>query len=187
MPEVWFTSDTHYGHANVIEYSKRPYADVEEMDEALVMNWNNVVRPGDQVYHLGDFAFCDEGRATRIAKRLMGQKFLVFGNHDKRLRRCKEFLSQWIWARDLEGITVHGQRIVLCHYAMHVWNQSHRGAWQLHGHSHGSLPVDPTKLRMDVGVDPNGYYPLSFGGVAAEMKKREYEPVDHHGKREQDE
>jgi hypothetical protein len=62
--QVWFTSDTHFGHTNVIKYSGRPFADVNEMNEKLVLNWNAIVKPGDVVYHLGDFALCDAERAT---------------------------------------------------------------------------------------------------------------------------
>ena len=183
MSTVFFTSDTHYSHTGVIQYSNRPFPDVEEMNEAMVRAWNDRVRPGDLVYHLGDFSFDrDDKRTIQYAKRLMGNKYLVFGNHDKKLRKNQEFLSQWVWARDLEGIKVGDQRIVLCHYAMLTWNQSHRGAWQLHGHSHGSLPVDVRSLRMDVGVDavPN-YAPISFEEVREVMSRREFVPIDHHG------
>jgi len=184
---VWFTSDTHYGHSNVIQYSNRPFADVNEMNEMMIKNWNAVVRPGDLVYHLGDFAFTTPEKASQILRRLTGQKYLIFGNHDKRLRKEKEFLGHWVWAKDLESIQVGDQRIVLCHYAMLTWNQSHRGAWNLHGHSHGSLPEDRHSLRQDVGVDVYGYQPVSFDQLQKEMAEREYEPVDHHGQREHEE
>ncbi len=181
MSQSWFTSDNHFGHANVIKYSNRPFDDVSEMNEAMIANWNAVVRPGDNVYHLGDFAFCREDDAVKIAKRLNGQKFLVYGNHDKRLRKVKEFSAQWIWTKDLAGITVNDQRIVLCHFAMLTWNQSHRSAWQLHGHSHGSLKDDPNALRIDVGVDCFDYQPVSFDQIAKLMSKKTFIPVDHHG------
>ncbi len=182
MSDVMFSSDTHYGHANVIKYAKRPYEDVDEMNEAMITNWNSVVRKGTAVYHLGDFALCDVDKATKIAKRLNGQKFLIFGNHDKRLRKEKEFLSQWVWAKDMADITVGSQRIVLCHYAMRVWSQSHRGAWQLYGHSHGSLKDDPRSLSLDVGVDCHQYYPISFEEVQVLMSKKTWKPIDHHGR-----
>lgn len=184
MSTIWFTSDTHYGHGRVIEYSRRPYDDADEMDEALITNWNSVVRPGDLVYHLGDFSFHRLEKSVRIAKRLAGQKYLVLGNHDKRMRRERELMSQFVWARDLEQIDVDGQKIVLCHYAMLTWNQSHRGSWQLHGHSHGSLSEHPGALRLDVGVDPQKYYPVSFEQVREVMARKKFEPVDHHGQRE---
>lgn len=183
---VWFTSDTHYGHSKVIDYSNRPFKDVDEMNEMMVQNWNAVVRPGDLVYHLGDFSFQPEERAIQTAKRLMGQKYLIFGNHDKRHRKVPEFCSQWIWTKDLHGIEVGDTRIVLCHYAMLTWNQSHRGAWQLHGHSHGSLPEDPKTLRQDVGVDVWNYQPVSFEELQRVMARREYEPIDHHGLRDRE-
>ncbi len=179
---VWFTSDLHLGHANIIKYSERPFASIQEHDELLVKAWNDRVRPGDLVYCLGDFALCDVERATRLASRLSGQKYMVWGNHDKYSRKSAEFCAQWIWARDLADITVGSQRIVLCHFAMRTWNQSHRGAWNLHGHSHGSLPDDPHALQLDVGVDCWGYAPVSFDTLAARMTKKNYQPVDHHGR-----
>ncbi len=181
MNNVWFTGDTHYGHAKVIEYSNRPYKDVKEMDEMLVYNYNSVVRPNDVVYHLGDFAFCDEKRAISIVKQLMGNKHLIFGNHDKRLRRSGAFCEQWNWTKDLADITINDQRIVLMHYAMLTWNKAHYGAWMLHGHSHGSLKEDSNALRTDVGVDCWDWTPVHFDQIAAKMKTKTFEPVDHHG------
>lgn len=181
---VFFTGDTHYGHKRIIEFSERPFADLVEMRETMIARWNAVVRPGDQVYHLGDFAFLDEDDASSIAWRLMGQKFLVFGNHDKALRKSKAFLGHFAWAKDLADIKVGDQRIVLCHYAMRVFNQSHRGAWQLHGHSHGSLKDDPSTLQTDVGVDCWDYRPVSFDEIRQVMSRKQWRPVDHHGEDE---
>ncbi len=181
MPEIWFTSDTHYQHANVIKYSKRPFAHVDEMDETMIANWNAVVRPGDLVYHLGDFAFCKPPQACSIARRLHGRKYLIFGNHDRRLRTEPEFLKHWIWARDLAEIKVADQKVFLCHYAMLTWPSSHHGAWQLHGHSHGSLKPDPRARRVDVGVDCWGYTPVAFNVLYKVMATKHFSPIDHHG------
>lgn len=180
---TWFTSDTHYGHANIIRLVNRPFPHVDAMDEAMVDRWNALVQPDDLVYHLGDFSFHKPGRATSIAARLNGQKFLVWGNHDKPLRKESEFLAQWIWCKDLADIEVQGKKIILCHYAMKVWNKSHHDSWQLYGHSHGSLPDDPNALQLDVGVDCWDYRPVSFEQVAERMAKKNYRPVDHHGDR----
>lgn len=181
MNDIFFTSDLHLGHKAVIEYSKRPFASVEEMDEALVERWNATVRHGDRVYCLGDFSFHKPTKSAELARRLVGQKFLVFGNHDKRLRKEGMFLQEWLWARDLESIKVEEQKIVLCHYALLTWPQMHRGAWQLHGHSHGSLRADMRALRLDVGVDCWNYAPVSLEVVRDCMSKRRFVPVDHHG------
>lgn len=182
---VWFTSDTHFGHANVIGYSNRPFKDIEEMDELLIKNWNDLVRAGDRVYHCGDFALCDSDRATKIASRLMGRKYIVWGNHDKRLRDVDVFCGQFVTCKDLGEVNVDGQKIILSHYAFLVWNQSHRGSWNLHGHSHGSLPDDPNSLRLDVGVDSWDQRPVSFEEIRKAMAKKTYKPVDHHGKRDE--
>ncbi|MCF1193194.1 metallophosphoesterase, partial [Mangrovimonas sp. AS39] len=82
MIEVWFTSDLHLGHKNILVYEKeaRPFETVEEMNETLISNWNNTVRTSDIVFCLGDFAF---GRSNvDLAARLNGRKRLVMGNHD---------------------------------------------------------------------------------------------------------
>lgn len=186
MSDVWFTSDNHWDHARVIEFSKRPFESVEEMNEMMVQNWNAVVKPGDRIYHLGDFSLGSEERAIKFAKRLNGQKYLLFGNHDRKLRKSKEFLSQWIWTKDLDIITVDGQQIVLCHYPFLTWASSHRGAWDLHGHCHGSLTPDAWAHRVDVGVDAWNMSPVSLEEIKVVMKTKTFRPVDHHGKKDEE-
>src|SRR5258708_2256313 len=100
MPDTYFTSYNHWSHSKVIGYANRPFANVDEMDEAMITNWNSRVRPGDLVYHCGDFALCSADKATRIARRLNGNKYIVFGNHDRAIRKDAEFLKQWVWSRD---------------------------------------------------------------------------------------
>lgn len=182
---IWFTSDTHFNHANVIQYSERPFSDLEDMTEQLVDNWNSLIQPGDSVYHLGDFALSwgkkHEKLIDGILARLNGQKFLITGNHDR-----KEVTQNPRWALstpyheikvDLGG--VHKQRIVLCHYALRSWNQMHRGSWMLHGHSHGNLPDTGGKI-LDVGVDSRGYAPVSLPLIEAIMEHRPIVTEDHH-------
>lgn len=181
---TWFSSDWHIGHSNILAYSKRPFESIGDHDEYLIRQQNAMVKPGDNFYLLGDFALCDEARAVKFAKRLTGQKFIVWGNHDKNLRKSKEFCDQWIWQKDLTQIDVEGQKIILCHYAMRTWNQSHRGSWNLHGHSHGSLPDDPNCLQLDVGVDCWNYFPVSFEHIQKRMAKKTWKAIDHHGKRD---
>jgi len=179
----WFTSDTHFGHANIIKYAKRPFSSVQEMDRTLVQNWNELVRDDDHVYHLGDFA-CGTSPAYvgRILEQLSGRKHLVLGNHDKAIRRSDALREHFVWVRDVAEITLDKQPITLHHYAMRVWNKSHYGAWQLYGHSHGNLPEEPHLLAMDVGVDPRGMKPISFNEIKAHMETKTWRPIDHHGK-----
>jgi calcineurin-like phosphoesterase family protein len=79
---TFFTSDTHFGHANIIKYSGRPFKDVDHMNAAMVQAWNAVVAPGDVVYHLGDFAMGGKANVPKFLPQLNGTKILVAGNHD---------------------------------------------------------------------------------------------------------
>jgi len=183
---TFFTSDHHFGHANILEYSDRPFSSIEEHDSVLVDNWNSVVSPGDLVYHLGDFVFGKEkwkyDRACELLSVLNGQVHLIRGNHDY----GKMLEAPWASVHKYKTIKVKTpdgpQRIFLCHYAMRVWNQSHYGVWSLFGHSHGSLVDDPQSLSTDVGVDTQGYTPVSFERVGEIMKGKTWVPVDHHGR-----
>lgn len=192
MSNVFFTSDTHFGHSNVIRYSNRPFANAQEMDEALIKNWNERVKPSDTLYHLGDFAFHREDKIREILSRLNGQKHFIKGNHDKELLRLlKADHYNWFQSvQDYKKIKVGDQTIILLHYSMVVWDKSHYGSWQLFGHSHNSLPKDPNKLSMDVGVDAVGdwgvtpYSPISFEEVQEVMKTKNFKPIDHHKPRQ---
>lgn len=179
MPAVWFTSDTHYGHTNVIGYSKRPFASVEEMEEGLVARFNECVQPRDTVYHLGDFAW-REDVALRVLGRLRGQIHLIAGNHDHTKVRK---LPQWASVQHYLEIKLGGQHLVLCHYAMRVWNRAHHGSLMLYGHSHGNLPGN--SQSHDVGVDVWDCRPVSLDEIMARMATLEpWKPVDHHRPRE---
>jgi calcineurin-like phosphoesterase family protein len=180
MSTYFFTSDTHFGHANIIKYCNRPYADAAEMDEALIRNWNSVVGRDDTVFHLGDFAV-GGGPAAPYLSRLNGTIYFCLGNHDKRLITHYGYFGFESILPHIREVTIEKQKIVLCHYAMKVWNGSHKGDWQLYGHSHGTLPDDPTALSCDVGVDCWNYFPVSMEQLRAKMKTKKYEPVDHHG------
>lgn len=175
---VFFTSDTHFSHFNIIRYSNRPFKTAEEMDEKLILNWNAKVKPGDDVYHLGDFAFGNTESAKKIKRRLNGNIHLIKGNHEK---PALGMIGEFVWVKDVAEVKVEGQSIFLSHYAHRVWNKSHHGTYHLYGHSHGSLPDDPNSLSFDCGVDCHNYAPLSFSEVKAIMAKKTFKPIDHHG------
>jgi calcineurin-like phosphoesterase family protein len=198
----FFISDTHFGHTNIIHHSHRPFASIEEMDERFIENWNGVVKKGDNVYHLGDFAWRN---AEDYRKRLNGNIHLIKGNHE---RAAEKVAHLFIWVKDVHRIKIGEQRIFLSHYSHEVWNQSHRGVWHVYGHSHGSLADNPKRRSIDVGVDatarrhagisiggainfeyetlvgtklaPEAYRPISFEEVAAIMAFKRWEPIDHH-------
>ncbi len=177
---IWFTSDTHFGHANIIKYDRRPFSDIVEHDNELIRRWNVVVGKGDVVYHLGDFSWHNkEAEADNILVQLNGTKILVYGNHDsKAVKRC----AAWTKVTPYEEVTYQEQKICLFHYRMVVWNRSHHGSWALHGHSHGSLPVNYQAKTLDVGTMCWAYAPVSFNEIAEAMKAHTFTPVDQHGK-----
>lgn len=190
---IFFVSDTHFGHENIIRYMNRPFKDSAEMDEVLIRNWNELVTHEDTVYVLGDFALCPSARAASILRRLSGTKILIEGNHDRGCLRDPVFRREFSEIHKLLEIDVapepgtkRGQKIVMCHYAMRTWNRSHRGSIQLFGHSHGTLPDDPHSLSMDVGVDSNNHYPISLKDVLRTMSKKAWKPIDYHSNKEDD-
>lgn len=177
---IFFTSDTHFGHRNIIQYSKRPFKSIEEMDEVLVKNWNSVVGVEDIVYHLGDVYLCNKARGNEIIYALNGRIKLIKGNHDRHSLKDLEKSHRFDSIRDVDEITIEGTKVVLYHYALRVWNKSHRGAYHLYGHSHGSLPDDPHALSFDVGVDCHNFTPIPWEKVREIMSRKDYKPVDHH-------
>ena len=178
----WFTSDTHFGHYNILAHDGRPFQTIESHDAYLIAMWNAVVGKGDVVYHLGDFAWSQKAQQIdEILSQLNGTKILIRGNHDGAAVRKS---PHWAKVTPYEEIVYQptGQRICLFHYRMVVWNQSHRGSWALHGHSHGTLPEDLSKNTFDVGTMCWNYTPINIHMVAKEMSKHRVTVVDHHGK-----
>lgn len=173
---IFFTADTHFGHKNIIKYCNRPFETALEMNEALIANWNKVVQQTDTVYHLGDVAVLRPERTREILDRLNGRIYLITGNHD---RSAKHALcaSRFEWIKDYFCLKLNGGvQIALFHYAMRVWDKRHWGAWQLYGHSHGSLPSEANSFALDVGVDCWNYSPVSLQMIQAEMEKRGWKP-----------
>lgn len=173
---IWFTSDHHFGHKNIIPYADRPLETLEEMNKVLIEKWNSKVKKNDFVYHLGDFALCNTSFLNKILDQLNGNVFLIKGNHDDTALKCK---NRFEWIKDYHEMKVEDsdatkgkQMIVLMHYAMRVWNKSHYGSWQLFGHSHGNLPDKETSLSFDVGVDCHDFYPISYNEVKVIMSKK---------------
>lgn len=136
----------------------------------MISNWNERVRPNDEVYHLGDFGFAPLDELQDIFDRLNGNKHLILGNHDKIAQKIKG----WKWIKNYD--TLHDQArklrvgtgtIVLFHYAMRVWDKSHYGSIALYGHSHGSMPGN--RQSLDVGVDCWDYRPINLMEIEARL------------------
>lgn len=158
MP-TYFTSDSHFGDHRTLNIGGRAFASVAEMDGALVANWNAVVGPEDEVWHLGDFARSAD-RVPGLLARLNGRKHLVRGNNDPPETLAAE---GWETVGEYRELRLGDSFLVLCHYPFRSWNGQHRKAINLHGHSHGRLK--PMPRQIDVGVDVWDYRPVDLATI----------------------
>lgn len=180
---TYFSSDFHLGHANVIRFDKRPYRDVNEMNEAIIKHCMTTLTSNDSFYYLGDWALDHHRKADSYMATLAesGAKlFFIKGNHDKR-ETIKLYEKYGTYLGEQKKIKIGEQEIVLNHYCMTVWDKSHHGSWHLYGHSHHSLPIWTDSKKLDVGW--NGYYKLlEMNDIHNMMNKKIFKSIDHHGK-----
>jgi calcineurin-like phosphoesterase family protein len=164
---IFFTADTHFGHANIIRYCNRPFHSIGEHDAALITNWNAVVRPADEVYVLGDFIFAKTvDEVESVTQRLNGRKYLIRGNHD-RVAICE---SSFEWIKDYHEMTAHNLKFVLFHYPISEWNGWHRRNKTVHlyGHVHNHAnDLENQERRINVGVDLHGFTPIRAKALAS--------------------
>ncbi len=194
---VFFTSDTHFGHENIIKYCKRPFENAVEMDDTLIKNWNSVVGPNDTVFHLGDFAWGDPHVWNNTLNKLNGHIHLILGNHD--MKNIKEgYMDRFASVSFQKQIYIGNVCIYLNHYPFLCYAGSYhlkRRVWDLFGHVHSDpklydfsfiddlevkeiLTNDHARLQhllptqYDVGVDNNNYTPVSFDTVQKIIDKQ---------------
>jgi len=158
---VYFTSDQHFGHAAARSFYRRPFASVAEMDRQMIDRWNSVIEPGDEVWHLGDFAVRQPPeRICYLLGVLHGRKHLIVGNNDDAaVIGC----ALWQSVQRYAEVTVDDSRLVLCHYPFRSWRDMGRGSINLHGHSHGRLKALPR--QFDVGVDVWDFRPVRLAEI----------------------
>lgn len=180
QPEnVWFTSDTHFGHENIIRFCNRPFINAAEMNAELIRRWRETVPDDGIIFHLGDFAHGSSRLWNDILNALPGHKYLILGNHDMKAIR-QGFMSHFELVTQQMTIRVGGQAIVLNHNPFLCYGGSYRDVWQLFGHVHSGpashTGLDHPRLKMlfprqyDVGVDNNDYRPISFADVKAKIE-----------------
>ena len=172
---IYFISDTHFCHKNIIKYCKRPFATKEEMNEIMSICWNEIVRPEDTVIHLGDVVYaCRPEEAVSVLNGLNGKIVLIKGSHDHGplfdaiKSRFTEIHDMFLFT------TILGLKIFLSHYNHRVWPLSHYGSYHLFGHSHGNLLKHFTQEQIgkaiDVGADSTNFYPQSIDFILEKMK-----------------
>ena len=177
--KVWFTSDTHFGHDNIIKYCNRPFRDVREMNEELIRRWNETVPEDGVVFHLGDFGYGGSKEWADIHRRLNGKIYLILGNHDlKNIRQG--YMTAFVHVTQQMTIRIGGQSIYLNHNPFLCYGGSYKDVWQLFGHVHSGPNSDTGldhprlqhlfPLQYDVGVDNNDFRPISFAEVKAKIE-----------------
>jgi len=178
--KIFFISDTHFGHAGIINLCGRPFRSVEEMDDQLIEMWNETIPEGALVFHLGDVSFRGKSATYGILGQLKGRIVLIRGNHDRQINSNTD--SRFEEIHDYFELNLESRKIVLCHFPFESWNNMHHGSWHLHGHSHGNMRA--FGKRLDVGVDSLRYYsPVSYYVIRDILDNRPVEARDHHYER----
>ena len=189
---LFFTSDTHYGHENIMKLycpnTRGHYANTDEMDADMIAKWNQKATSDSIVFHLGDFSMYDKHQRNHdILNQLVGLKIMILGNHDKMISRSREqYKKHFAFIGDYLEIKVGDdqQRVVMHHFPYGSWHGMHRGSWNLHGHSHGTYP--PFGKQLDVGCDSyffenqNTCRLISYNEIETYMNAREIQCKDGH-------
>lgn len=174
---LFFTSDLHFNHSKIIEYCNRPFSDVEEMNETLISNWNNTVKPEDIIFCLGDITLGGSNVWNTLISRLNGKIHLILGNHDIRNWR-ESYNNLFESVSEQLTISVNNKTIILTHYPLLCYHGTwgtEQNCWNLMGHVHTLRSSNSGKdferlqylfpSQYDVGVDFNNYTPISFQEV----------------------
>jgi len=167
LSEIYFTSDFHFGHKNIIKYCNRPFENLEDMNKGLIDIWNKTVKSDGIVYHIGDFSFGKPDFINQILLQLNGKIIFLLGNHDKYIK-----YNLNVEKHEQLEIFTNFQRIIMNHYCMEIWNEQERGSWHLYGHSHGKFIDTTNKKRLDVGIDTNNYNLYSFEQIKEIMNNK---------------
>lgn len=206
LKPIFFTSDWHVGHENVLMLDARPFRDLEHMHEVLVSNYNATVPPDGVCYFLGDVGLCSEAILTSVLSRLNGTKVLVLGNHDRNANAMYRLGFDVVL--NTASLLIGGELVTLSHCPLrgvfredtagmkgsdgsenwhgerrHLkYSVEDRGQFHLHGHIHSGPANDKPRTlgrQMDVGVPANGYRPVSRSQVESWVARTKSEELGH--------
>ena len=175
----FYIADLHIGHANIIKFDQRPFADINEMHRAIVENWNRVVRGDDTVYILGDFCWAKESDWPFYLAPLAGQKVLIRGNHDPKQfsQATKKYFSD---IKDYKEITDSGRHVILSHYPIPFHKADYDpNCWMLYGHVHTTREHEfMVKLRREIKASctEQGHCVANWVNVGCMMPWMDYTP-----------
>lgn len=172
---TWFTSDWHLWHDNIIKYSKRPFKNVEEMNDAIINTFYSKVKNGDILYFVGDFAFSNKSKIEKITETIRelteyATIHFILGNHDYVLREVFEKYCASV--SPLKVVKIDDHKISLCHFPMHSFSGSHHNQWHVYGHHHRNTNNEIAGKRYNVTLDANNYQIISFDELKQIMNSR---------------
>lgn len=161
---IYYTSDLHLFHENIIKLCRRPYTTVEEMNADIIAKWNVKVKAKDDVYVLGDmfFKYTDIQQVKDILNILNGTKHLILGNHDNFIKslRWQDYFKEVVSYKEINDC---GKMVCMFHYPIEEWNGYFRDAYMLYGHVHNNESNLKKHMRkFNVGVDVNDFEPKSL-------------------------
>lgn len=166
---VYFISDTHFYHQNIIKYCKRPFNDIKKMNETIINNWNSIVADNDTIYHLGDFCLAQDEDIKEIFNRLNGNKILIRGNHDRKPIKFYEELGFKVLIN--APIVLEEYKLLLSHVPLPN-SKIKMGYLNLHGHIHNKKLSDeyPKNIysennHLNVSVDVTNFKPVSLDDI----------------------
>ena len=180
--KLFFTSDLHFNHANIIKFCTRPYENYEEMNLAIIENWNKVVPKDGIVYILGDVSMKGIKETDYLLDQLNGTKILIIGNHDN-----PSIIKYFDKSFDMLGLNVTDNeegtitKVVLCHFPILEWYGMSHGSIHLHGHVHGAMnEYDKFNWkRLDVGMDSHNMTPVSWNDTKIILNKKYLIMTEH--------
>ena len=173
MNDIWFISDTHFNHTNILKFTDdktgvfvRPeFQDLDHMNEMLIKNWNDNVKPQDKVYHLGDVYFGAQDKGDKILERLNGRKRLVLGNHDdpKAYPVMRHFQKIVLWR-------IFKEHDFLVSHMPIIDQEIRKVNFNVHGHVHQH--PDSSPRHHNICVEKTDYRPLHLDEVVARLKRK---------------
>ena len=185
--KLWFMSDLHYNHENVIKFNRRPFENVKEMNWHIEQELITKVGPGDILFDMGDLFWKTDETTMKNVISLASPKewYKILGNHDNYNVYRKSYIGTlFTLLSDILEINVDHEgrnyKLTLCHYPMISWNGKARGTLMIHGHCHGNIDninTESTDLRVDVGFDgalakKTGSFLISFEDILEYMKEK---------------
>ena len=175
MSNIWFSSDWHLNHKNIIKNCNRPFQTVEEMDNSILYHFDRLVKSGDKFIFIGDMSFNKNTIKNFLNKDIIKHItfYYILGNHDPMKKDEIKSINKRIIVEYLKDIKIDNQKITLCHYPMRSWNCSHWGAWMLHGHIHYNTNDKFKGKIYNVGVDLHNFNPVNYDTIKQYMDNKE--------------